>query len=560
MPRKNHKAMNENLVAQILGRIRDAQAPNSVVQTAMQYLNEGLERLGMAYAVTGKAAQFEIGIRKRLKKINVALLNHDTSPEDVAKELAELNFDNKSPFNLSELGDFIFKDPRFCSTKLYKIVLFSVSALSPSKQTPFEASRLVRSKAGWLMMSPFFLLLDYLIKAKKKIQKAIDSGNTTVEIIEADDGSGKIHTLKSGKAPKMRPGNLANLQFLKDHHIEAAKYIALFVQEIRTLSPFRLIFRDSSGTTQAEFGSPSSIAETSSVSNSTPAPSARRSPSAPLSERESPTPEEDLWYDIPSSDVDNVSDVSMDSPSKSLKKGEEEATTSPTVRSLRWVAEAAVCNLLLLGLSPGLMGGMANLLYGALTVPSRIEIAVYAPLTEKVNAVKIKRWMASHKSEEFRMVGKTLYCRPRQHQNLDFEFVIAGPDAHRKHGYRIDIFLPSTSPLPPFDPNSLNHTQWVGSLPVVPFGFTLLHKLRIWANSVKHCRPAEAKQRHADDLFALLQQDRYLEYYRKERPWDDETLLNDDLRKKSKNRVENYIKKCVHGPASQAEWVRLGLA
>ncbi|KAJ7053912.1 hypothetical protein C8F01DRAFT_1031697 [Mycena amicta] len=220
------------------------------------------------------------------------------------------------------------------------------------------------------------------------------------------------------------------------------------------------------------------------------------------------------------------------------------------------VLKAAQTTIVILqrqGFPTAIFGGLACNLYGNSRCPNDVDIIVY-PTQSDVNAEAVKRLIVSHAPRSFYLKN------PRDPANT--YKILWFKDGRRES--KVDILVPTSAPdmsLPPYIPP--DRVMWARfaddspALPLAPFAFVLLHKLKGWTDhraaeqSFKRVR----QQTDAADVRRLLDTPYARALGAVPNWWLDE-LFDEHLRTESVGRVREY---CVAFPQRATQWSALGI-
>ncbi|KAJ7292644.1 hypothetical protein C8J57DRAFT_1703563 [Mycena rebaudengoi] len=209
-------------------------------------------------------------------------------------------------------------------------------------------------------------------------------------------------------------------------------------------------------------------------------------------------------------------------------------------------AETTVMILRQYNLPCAIFGSLACKLYGNSRCPKDADILVFPPSSE-IDAESLKRLIVAAAPNLF-------YLKAARDPAATYR-ILWFRQPPRRGESKVDILVPGPMSLPEIP---LPRLRWVSGLPLAPFAFILLHKLKGWSDH----RAAPEGFKRARQTTDAADVRRMLELASEMRLlqavpswWTDTELFDAELQADSVVRVQQY---CVEFPGRAARWRSLG--
>ncbi|KAF7307588.1 hypothetical protein MIND_00553700 [Mycena indigotica] len=210
------------------------------------------------------------------------------------------------------------------------------------------------------------------------------------------------------------------------------------------------------------------------------------------------------------------------------------------------------------GFRCAIFGGLACKLYGNSRCPNDVDIIVYPTGGRDVpDAEVVKQMIVSRGHGNY-------YLKKARNPAATYKILwYKNPRGGRRES-KVDILVPSsadTMSLPPYIPEQRIFSPILddgGTLPVAPFAFVLLHKLKGWSDHRASKETFKQVRYHTDgaDIRRLLDTRSARLLPQTPNWWLDEVLFDERLRSDSIIRVQEY---CSLFPQRAAQWRSLGI-
>ncbi|KAJ7608720.1 hypothetical protein FB45DRAFT_845865 [Roridomyces roridus] len=194
-------------------------------------------------------------------------------------------------------------------------------------------------------------------------------------------------------------------------------------------------------------------------------------------------------------------------------------------------------------------GSLACNLYGNSRCPKDADILVFPPAGVTTDAEAIKRLLVATAPRQFYL--KNARDPAATYRILWFHL------PPRRRETKVDILIPGTSGMSlPVIP--VPRIRWASGVPLAPFPFILLHKLKGWADH-RDAPETFKRARQATDaadvrrLLEITTETRVLEMLAEW--WKDQELFDEALQTDSVDRVRQY---CLEFPGRAPRWRALG--
>ncbi|KAJ7894570.1 hypothetical protein B0H13DRAFT_1719239 [Mycena leptocephala] len=209
-------------------------------------------------------------------------------------------------------------------------------------------------------------------------------------------------------------------------------------------------------------------------------------------------------------------------------------------------AETAINIFRLHNLPVAIFGSLACKLYGNSRCPKDADILVF-PSARDIDAEILKRLLVAAAPLFF-------YLKNARDPAATYRILWFRPPSSR-HETKVDILVPGAMSLPTIP---LPRIRWISGLPLAPFSFILLHKLKGWAD---HRDAPEGFKRvrqttDAADVRRLLDIVTEMQVLQATPSWwEDPELFDAELQADSVVRVRQY---CIEFPGRAERWRSLG--
>ncbi|KAJ6606814.1 hypothetical protein B0H10DRAFT_1754239, partial [Mycena sp. CBHHK59/15] len=193
-----------------------------------------------------------------------------------------------------------------------------------------------------------------------------------------------------------------------------------------------------------------------------------------------------------------------------------------------------------------IFGSLACKLYGNSRCPKDADILVFPPNSE-TDAEYLKRIIVA-------TAPRFYYLKRARDPAATYRILWFRQPSHRRES-KVDILIPGPMSLPAIP---LSRLRWASGLPLAPFGFILLHKLKGWSD---HRAAPEGFKRarqstDAADVRRMLELVDEIRMLQVVPSWaTDAELFDAELQADSVVRVWKY---CAEFPARTARWRSLG--
>ncbi|KAF7347250.1 hypothetical protein MVEN_01480000 [Mycena venus] len=210
-------------------------------------------------------------------------------------------------------------------------------------------------------------------------------------------------------------------------------------------------------------------------------------------------------------------------------------------------AETAINILRQHNLPAVIFGSLACKLYGNSRCPKDADILVFPP-ADDINAEILKQLLVASAPRLF-------YLKNARDPAATYRILWFRQPGTSRRETKVDILIPGIMSLPRVP---LARIRWVSGLPLAPFCFILLHKLKGWAD---HRDAPEAFKRarqstDAADVRRLLDIATEMRVLQAAQSWwEDADLFDAELQADSVVRVRAY---CVEFPGRAQRWRSLG--
>ncbi|KAJ7665668.1 hypothetical protein B0H17DRAFT_990858 [Mycena rosella] len=229
------------------------------------------------------------------------------------------------------------------------------------------------------------------------------------------------------------------------------------------------------------------------------------------------------------------------------KSNEEKAASEQEHLSLVLVAaETAIGIFRQHNLPAAIFGSLACKLYGNSRCPKDADILVFPP-NSQIDAETLKRLIVAAAPRYF-------YLKDARDPAATYRILWFRQPSRRRET-KVDILVPGPMSLPAIP---LPRIRWVSDLPLAPFPFILLHKLKGWAD---HRAAPEGFKRarqstDAADVRRLLDIVPEMRVLQELPSWpEDPELFDAELQTDSVARVKEY---CAEFPGRAERWRSLG--
>ncbi|KAJ7146402.1 hypothetical protein C8R44DRAFT_757352 [Mycena epipterygia] len=229
------------------------------------------------------------------------------------------------------------------------------------------------------------------------------------------------------------------------------------------------------------------------------------------------------------------------------KTNAEKAASEQEHLSLVLAAAETTINILRQhNLSAAIFGSLACKLYGNSRCPKDADILVFPP-NDQIDAETLKRLIVA-------AAPRLFYLKNARDPAATYR-ILWFRQPPRRRETKVDILVPGPMSLPAIP---LPRLRWASGLPLAPFPFILLHKLKGWAD---HRAAPEAFKRvrqstDAADVRRLLDITAEMRVLRAVPSWwTDAELFDAELQADSLVRVRDY---CEEFPGRIERWRSLG--
>ncbi|KAJ7762322.1 hypothetical protein DFH07DRAFT_882967 [Mycena maculata] len=231
------------------------------------------------------------------------------------------------------------------------------------------------------------------------------------------------------------------------------------------------------------------------------------------------------------------------------KSNAEKAASEQEHLSLVLSAAETTINILRQHKFPAaIFGSLACKLYGNSRCPKDADILVFPPSND-IEPEILKRLIVA-------AAPRLFYLKNARDPAATYRILwFRQSHPHRRRETKVDILVPGIMSLPVIP---LSRIRWTSSLPLAPFPFILLHKLKGWADhraapeTFKRVRQTTdaADVRRLLDIHAEMRVLQALPSW-----WTDPELFDEELQADSVVRVQQY---CSEFPGRAERWRSLG--
>ncbi|KAJ6541673.1 hypothetical protein B0H19DRAFT_958858 [Mycena capillaripes] len=226
---------------------------------------------------------------------------------------------------------------------------------------------------------------------------------------------------------------------------------------------------------------------------------------------------------------------------------EKAASEQEHLRLVLTAAETAISIFRQHNLPTAIFGSLACKLYGNSRCPKDADILVFPPAND-IDAEVLKRLLVAASPRHF-------YLKNARDPAATYRILWFRQPSTNRRETKVDILVPGPMSLPNIP---LARIRWISSLPLAPFSFILLHKLKGWADH-RVAPEGFKRQRQSTDaadvrrLLEIVTEMRVLQ----DTPswWEDPELFDAELQADSLVRVGEY---CIEFPARADRWRSLG--
>nr|GAT55768.1 predicted protein [Mycena chlorophos] len=240
-------------------------------------------------------------------------------------------------------------------------------------------------------------------------------------------------------------------------------------------------------------------------------------------------------------------------PKPRKTRAEKNAAEEEHFRVVLNAAHTTIAILSRQGFATAIFGGLASKLYGNSRCPKDVDIIVY-PTRPEIDAEAVKRLIVATEHRYF-------YLKAARNPEATYKILwFRDPNGRRES--KVDILVPASATdmsLPHYiPPERVVFVQAFPRLPLAPFPFVLMHKLKGWADH----RVAEEtfkrvkQQTDAADVRRLLETSHARLLRTVPNWWLDPVLFDRTLREAAVQRVREY---CKAFPHRTKDWTMLGI-
>ncbi|KAJ7222872.1 hypothetical protein B0H12DRAFT_1328979 [Mycena haematopus] len=232
---------------------------------------------------------------------------------------------------------------------------------------------------------------------------------------------------------------------------------------------------------------------------------------------------------------------------KYRKSNAEKAASEQEHLSLVLTAAETAINILRLhNLPAAIFGSLACKLYGNSRCPKDADILVLTPASD-INAEILKQLLVT-------AAPRLFYLKNARDPAATYRILWFHQPPHRRET-KVDILVPGPMSLPNIP---LFRIRWISGLPLAPFCFILLHKLKGWADHRDAPEGFKRARQNTDaaDVRRLLDIATEMRVLQAEPSWyRDPELFDAELQADSVVRVRHY---CIEFPGRAERWRSLG--